>query len=68
MRLNYKKLGNYIVQTNKKNDYGEVQNLLGVSNNKYFIKSIANTIGTDMRKYKVVEKNHFAFDPVRYFA
>lgn len=64
MRSNYKKLGNYIIQTYKKNDSGEVQNLLGVSNNKYFIESIANTIGTDMRKYKVLDKNHFAFGPV----
>lgn len=39
-------------------------NLLGLSNAKVFIPSIANTIGTDLRSYKIVENLQFAYVPV----
>lgn len=42
----------------------EVKELLGVSISKEFIPSIANTIGTDMSSYKVVESWQFAYGPV----
>ncbi|WP_281673682.1 restriction endonuclease subunit S [Porphyromonas asaccharolytica] len=38
-----------------------VETLLGVSNAKEFIPSIANTIGTDMSNYKVITKGQFAY-------
>lgn len=63
MRSTYKKLGPYIRAVVKKNDL-EVHLLLGVSVSKEFIPSIANTIGTDMSRYKVVRKNQFAYGPV----
>lgn len=61
MRLNYKKLGDYIQQVSVKNSDLKVTNLLGVSITKEFISSIANTIGTDMSKYKVVKKGQFTY-------
>lgn len=64
MRLNYKKLGPYIQQVDVKNKELEVEKLLGVSITKEFIISIANTIGTDMSKYKIVRTNQFAYGPV----
>ena len=41
-----------------------MKELLGVSISKEFIPSIANTIGTDMSSYKVVESWQFAYGPV----
>ncbi|MDY0178047.1 MAG: restriction endonuclease subunit S [Bacilli bacterium] len=38
----------------------KITNLLGLTINKNFIPSVANTIGTDMEKYKVIRKNQFA--------
>ena len=64
MRLNYKQLGQYISEVNIKNTNLEVDLLLGVSITKKFIPSIANTIGTDMSKYKVVRKNQFGYGPI----
>lgn len=64
MRSNYKKLGPYIREVFKKNDDLSVSLLLGVSITKEFIPSIANTIGTDMSRYKIVRKNQFAYGPV----
>jgi len=42
----------------------KVTNLQGVSISKLFIPSIANTIGTDMSTYKVVNPGQFAYGPV----
>lgn len=58
------KLGNYIQQVDIRNQNEEVSLLLGVSIEKAFIPSIANTIGTDMTSYKVVKKGQFAYGPV----
>ena len=42
----------------------EVTKLLGVSISKEFMPSIANTIGTDMSSYKVVDPRQFAYGSV----
>ena len=54
MKSNYKKLGQFIQDVSVKNKNLNVELLLGVSITKRFIPSIANTIGTDMSKYKIV--------------
>lgn len=64
MRSNYKKLGSFIQQVSIKNSDLKIDNLLGVSITKKFIPSIANTIGTDMSKYKVVKKNQFTYGSI----
>ncbi len=60
----YKRLGDYIREVNVRNRDLKVTNLLGVSISKDFIPSIANTIGTDMETYKVVQRRQFAYGPV----
>lgn len=64
MKSNYKKLGRFIREVSVKNKNLNVELLLGVSITKRFIPSIANTIGTDMSKYKIVKRGQFAYGPV----
>lgn len=63
-RSNYKPLGNYIKEVNNRDTKLKVDLLLGVSIQKKFIPSIANTIGTDMSTYKIIKRNQFAYGPV----
>ena len=63
MKSNYKKLGQFIRKVDVRNTEGKEENLLGVSVQKQFIPSIANTVGTDFRKYKVVTKGQFTCIP-----
>ena len=63
MKSNYKQLGQFIRQVDVRNTDGKEENLLGVSVQKQFIPSIANTVGTDFRKYKVVKKGQFTYIP-----
>ena len=63
-KAEYKRLGDYIREVNVRNRELKVTNLLGVSISKEFMPSIANTIGTDMSTYKIVERGQFAYGPV----
>ena len=64
MKSNYKKLGKYIQPVVGRNsELGDLP-LMGLSITKKFIPSIANTIGTDMSTYRIIEKNQFAYGPV----
>ena len=58
------KLGSHIAQTDERNSDLAVNNLLGVSIEKRFVPSIANTVGTDLSKYKIVHPGEFAYGPV----
>ena len=60
MSADYRKLGDIVELIDERNRDGKVQNLIGVSIDKCFIKSVANTIGTDLTKYQVIRKNDFA--------
>ena len=59
MKSNYKRIGDYIRLVDNRNTDLSVENLLGLSITKEFVPSVANTVGTDMSKYKVVKKNQF---------
>ena len=63
MKSNYKQLGQFIRQVDVRNTEGKEENLLGVSVQKKFMPSIANTVGTDFTKYKVVKKGQFTYIP-----
>lgn len=64
MKSNYKALGKYIQPvTGRNNALGDLP-LVGLSIQKKFIPSIANTIGTDMSTYRTIYKNQFAYGPV----
>ena len=62
--LKNRRLGEFINQVDLRNQNLEVQTLLGVSNEKYFIPSIANIVGTDLSSYKIVKYNQFAYGTV----
>lgn len=64
MSVNYRKLGDYIQLVDIRNSDLQVSHLQGLSIEKCFIESIANTIGTDFRPYKIVKKGQFAYGPV----
>lgn len=63
MKLNYETLGKYIRPIDIRNIEGIEENLLGVSVQKIFIESIANTVGTDFTKYKIVKRGQFTYIP-----
>ena len=60
-KAEYKRLGDYIREVNVRNRDLKVTNLLGLSVSKEFMPSIANTIGTDMSTYKVVEREQLVY-------
>ena len=60
MSANYRKLGEIVELIDERNKDEKVQTLIGVSIEKCFIKSVANTIGTDLSKYQIIRKNDFA--------
>lgn len=62
--MSFKRLGDYIQLVDNRNKDLKVTNLLGVSIQKKFIPSIANTTNTDMSVYRIIKKNQFAFSPV----
>ena len=63
MKEGYRLLGDFIRQVDVRNTDGKEENLLGVSVQKLFIPSIANTVGTDFTKYKVVKRGQFTYIP-----
>jgi len=63
MQSNYSKIGPYIRRIDQRNVSDKKENLLGVSVSKVFMKSIANTVGTDFRTYKIVKRGQFTYIP-----
>ena len=60
MQSNYNPIGKYIrLVDNRNNELKDIP-LIGVSINKKFIPSVANTIGTNMKNYKLIKKDQFA--------
>jgi type I restriction enzyme S subunit len=62
MKSNYKRLGAYIEPVNQLNDGMEVNELLGISNQKFFQNSHTNTIGIDLSTYRIVRTGQFAYN------
>lgn len=65
MKSNYKKLGGYIRQVDKRNSDARLgeDNLYGISVTKEFIISHANLVGVTFDSYKVVAPRQFAYIP-----
>jgi len=57
---NYKRLGDFIQKVDVRNTENEDLPLMGLTIDKKFIPSVANTIGTDLSVYKIIAKNQFA--------
>ena len=64
MKSNYKRLGDYIRQVDVRNKDLGTSNLLGIKIDKFFMPSVANIIGTDLRNYKLIRENQFACNPM----
>ena len=63
MKSNYKRLGDFIQPVDIRNVEDKRYDLLGVSVEKRFIPSIANTVGTDWHSYKIIRKGQFCYIP-----
>ena len=64
MKSNYETLGKYINLVDERNSDDKFKTVLGINIDKYYMPSVANTIGTDLSKYKVVRKKRFACNPM----
>lgn len=59
-----RKLGEIIELFDKRNKSLESTEVLGISIDKEFMPSVANTIGTDLSNYKLISKNIFVCNPM----
>lgn len=64
MKSNYKQLGELVDNFDRRNKSLETSEVLGISIDKEFMPSVANTIGTDLSNYKLIHKNDFACNPM----
>ena len=64
MKQGYRKLGDFIRQVDDRNKKLITKNVLGINIDKYFMPSVANVIGTDLSKYKLISKKRFACNPM----
>lgn len=64
MKSNYDALGNYIRLVDTRNTDIVTEQVLGINIDKYFMPSVANVIGTDLSKYKLITKGKFACNPM----
>jgi type I restriction enzyme S subunit len=60
MRSNFEKIGSHIRLVDERDRDLKVKTLLGLTIDKLFIPSVANTIGSDMANYKIIRKGQFA--------
>ena len=60
MTDSHKRLGDYIREVDVRNRDLAVTKLVGLTIDKSFILSVANVIGTDLSKYKVIREKQFA--------
>lgn len=64
MKSNYDFLGNYIRLTDTRNKDNITNKVMGINIDKFFMPSVANVIGTDLSKYKLITKGKFACNPM----
>ena len=64
MKSSYDILGNHIRLVDYRNRDLVSDKVLGININKYFMPSVANVIGTDLSKYKLISKGLFACNPM----
>lgn len=64
MRSNYEVLGKHIRLVDFRNKDEITSTVLGISIDKEFMPSVANVIGTDLSRYKLIQKGMFACNPM----
>lgn len=63
--MSYKRIGDYIKLVDNRNINVTVTNLLGINITKNFMPSVANTSESDLSKYKIIQKNQFAYSAMQ---
>lgn len=64
MKSNYDPLGKHIRLVDYRNSEEVTSTVLGISIDKEFMPSVANVIGTDLSRYKLISKGLFACNPM----
>lgn len=64
MKSNYDILGNHIRLIDTRNTDLVSEQVLGINIDKFFMPSVANVIGTDLSRYKLIKKGKFACNPM----
>lgn len=64
MKSNYEPLGKHIRLVDYRNSEEVTSTVLGISIDKGFMPSVANVIGTDLSRYKLISKGLFACNPM----
>lgn len=64
MGSNYEALGRYIRLVDNRNTDNLTDRVLGINIDKFFMPSVANVIGTDLSRYKLLKKGCFACNPM----
>lgn len=64
MHKNYEPLSKHLRLVDIRNSDMLADRLLGINIDKYFMPSVANVIGTDLSKYKLLCKGLFACNPM----
>lgn len=59
-KSNYRRIGDFIRPVKVKNSDGLYNDLQGINIDKFFMPSVANTIGVDLKKYKIIRQGQFA--------
>ena len=60
----YEPLGKHLQLVDIRNSDSITDEVLGINIDKYFMPSVANVIGTDLSKYKLISKGLFACNPM----
>jgi type I restriction enzyme S subunit len=58
-------VGDLLEEIDERNRDGSINNVQGININKEFMPSVANLCETDLRKYKVIRKNQFAYSAMQ---
>lgn len=64
MKSNYEPLSKHIRLVDYRNSKEVTSTVLGISIDKEFMPSVANVIGTDLSRYKLISKGLFACNPM----
>ena len=62
--MNYKPLSKHIKLVDYRNKDNITDKVMGINIDKFFMPSVANVIGTDLSKYKLISKGLFACNPM----
>ena len=62
--MNYEPLSKHIKLVDYRNKDNVTDKVMGINIDKFFMPSVANVIGTDLSKYKLISKGLFACNPM----